>query len=185
MTARKGNNAQKTNAMASKRREKQRRGIRWLVGNKRALCGVVGVFMAFVAFSCKLQGEPMQHATTRTPDPILCANILHAIAHVESKDRDIDAHEDGVSFGRYGVTQRAVAELIRVGHLMDIGIEYDLADPTVNASVAKAYLLLMFERAGGSWWNACEKYHGSLVKGANEAYAAKVWAAMDDQKGKS
>jgi hypothetical protein len=122
----------------------------------------------------------MQHACRPVPDDAMCAKMLRGIAQVESKDKDIGLHADGVSHGRYGVTQVSVDELVRV-KMLDRR-DLDLDDPTVNAMVARLYLLVQFERAGGSWWNAVEKYHGNRDKTANSSYAAKVWAAMDDQR---
>ena len=136
--------------------------------------------LLFVLLSTITQGATMQHACRPTPDDAMCAKMLRGIAHVESKDKDIGLHADGLSFGRYGVTQVAVDELVRVKMLDRRDV--DLADPTINAMVARLYLLLQFERAGGSWWNSVERYHGNSDKSANSAYAAKVWAAMDGQK---
>lgn len=122
----------------------------------------------------------MKHVSQAVPDAAMCAKMLRGIAHVESKDRDLGKHEDGVSFGRYGVTQLAVDELVRVKMLDRRDV--DLSDPTVNAMLARLYILLQFERAGGSWWNAVERYHGNADRTANSSYAAKVWAAMDGEK---
>jgi hypothetical protein len=143
------------------------------IGKKRTLMGLGLAISVAVMVG---QGADMKNACKAVPDEVMCVKVMNGIAQVESGGRDIATHSDGVSHGRYGVTQVAVDELVRV-HVLDHGA-LDLDDPTVNAMVARLYLLLMFKRCSGAWWNAVEMYHGNRDTSANRAYAVKVWAAM-------
>ena len=114
-------------------------------------------------------------ATSAAPEPHMVEHILGAIAQIESGGQDIGVHPDGVSYGRYGVTtQGALAECIRMGVIPGVVASYDLSDPAHNARVARAYLLLMYERHGHSWFRATGWYHGGNVS-ARDDYAARVF----------
>ena len=101
-------------------------------------------------------------------------DILYGIAMVETRNRDVGLHDDGVSYGRYGITNQAVRELQRVGHL-EQG-RYNLIDPDTNRQIAILYLRHLKDRYG-SWWKATEMYN---PRGQN--YARKVWAAIDRRR---
>jgi hypothetical protein len=100
--------------------------------------------------------------------------VLRAIAMVETGDRDIGLHPDGVTYGRYGVTYMAVRELQRLRRLEDG--EVDLRNPATNRRVASLYLQYLKERYG-SWWEAVRHYNPR-----SGSYARKVWAAMDRRR---
>jgi len=104
-------------------------------------------------------------------DPVMLVKVMKAISLVESGGKDLEVHPDGYSFGRYGVTRIAVAELIRLKKLPDR--EYDLTNPDINKTVAMKYLVLMYERYG-TWWVAVGRYHGGGSK-RREEYAARVF----------
>ena len=67
--------------------------------------------------------------------------VLDAIAYVESGNKAIGVHPDGVSFGRHGVTYGAVKELRRVNILKTIWV--DLREDRANRRIAAKYLELM------------------------------------------
>ncbi len=105
--------------------------------------------------------------------------VLYGIRMAESRDgarKDIFPHPDGSSWGVYGVTQKAVDELIRCkklvrfaettairieGFYFRIVGEWTLADPEACAAVAEGYLLLMhLQHTCPGWLEAAGWYHG-------------------------
>ena len=105
------------------------------------------------------------------------SRILRAIAEVESGNKDIGKHPDGVSYGKYGVTMAAVNELKRLGILSPNVQEDWLLIPETNELVARLYLNLMYRRTK-CWWKAVKKYHGAGNDAENEQYVRKVWRAI-------
>ena len=106
--------------------------------------------------------------------------VIDAIGQVESGNRDLNRHADGQSYGRYGITQIAVNELIRSGIIA--GCKYDLTDPNVNREMAEKYLSLMYVRAVNRGAErpidqAIMDYH-SRKTSKGKAYWVKVKQAM-------
>lgn len=105
---------------------------------------------------CELQSEIHQRAVETRINI-----IINAIGQVESRGTDIGVHPDGVSYGRYGMTQIAIRELKRVG-IIDEDDVIDLTDPKQNRTCAKQYLILLKSRYG-TWelavahWNYNDK----------------------------
>jgi hypothetical protein len=100
--------------------------------------------------------------------------VMHGIAIVETGDRDIGLHPDGVTYGRYGVTYMAVRELQRLKWID--GTRVNLREPAVNRRIASLYLKYLRKRYG-SWWEAVRHYNPR-----SGSYARKVWAAMDRRR---
>lgn len=106
-------------------------------------------------------------------DPVLLSQFLCAIGFVESGNKNIGIHNDGESYGKYGVTKYAVNELKRV-KLIPIDFRTALIKlPFYNKLIAEKYLNLLFHRCG-SWYKAVGMYHGGDKKRRN-AYADKVF----------
>ena len=114
-------------------------------------------------------------ATTATCD-YTCEDVLEAIAQVESSNRALGIHPDGVSYGRYGVTRIALREL---GKTIDISEHLDLTVDWINRYCAWEYLRLMYTRHKcASWVEAAGWYHGGDATN-RAAYVQKIIAAMD------
>lgn len=157
------------------------------------------------ATSSTLQTVPSRHAATATSPLILLYSVTTTrppmIAKVElaksdeitfnkvydaireheplGMDNPDDVHPDGVSWGRSGVTYRAVERLIDDKYI-ERGT-YDLSDPIVNEMVGRAYLRLGL-RIRGSLWGAVEFYHGDHAgtrapKGKRK-YAETIWGLL-------
>ena len=93
---------------------------------------------------------------------------------VETGNRDIGLHPDGVTYGRYGVTYMAVRELRRIKWIGKARV--DLRRPHENKRIASLYLQYLEQRYG-SWWEAVRHYNPR-----SNSYARKVWAAMDRRR---
>ena len=94
-------------------------------------------------------------------------SILSGIAMVESSNRDLGVHPDGVSYGKYGVTYMAVTELKRV-KLLPEQMVIDLCDPIQNELCATKYFILLVSRFGGydealKHWNYNDKQYSDKV----------------------
>ena len=113
-------------------------------------------------------------ASAPTLTAIELDDVLYGVAVLESGDADIGLHQDGVSYGRYGVTQMAVAELQRVRWL-NAG-QVDLRDPDNNRKVAALYLRYLKHRHG-SWWKATAQNNPRST-----TYARRVWAVIDNRR---
>jgi len=102
--------------------------------------------------------------------------VLKAISFVESTDRDLGVHPDGVSYGRYGVTKKAVRELSKT---IDISDGIDLTNPKANEYAAWEYLRLMHTRHKcTNWIEAAGFYHGGSE--SNRAvYIEKITKALE------
>ena len=98
--------------------------------------------------------------------------VLKAIAEIESGNKAIGRHTDGVSYGRYGMTYVAIAELKRIGIIPKF-VKYDLRNDWENRKAASLYLKYCKERFKCSWIIAGSYYH-SFTKSKREKYLKKI-----------
>ena len=119
-------------------------------------------------------------------DDAMVGRLIKAIGLVESGGDNLGVHPDGVSCGRYGVTQVAVDELksdrVRRKYpscYLDGGV-YDLTWPEINELVARKYLLYMYLRHK-TWWKAVGWYHGGDEL-RRDRYAGKVMALVEPDR---
>ena len=108
------------------------------------------------------------------------SRVMRAIAQVESSNRDIGVHPDGVSYGKYGVTAIAMKELQRLEILSPNMQKEWLLIPETNEIAARQYLMLMFNRHGKCWYKAVGWYHGGDAN-QREEYANKVYSHLTNK----
>ena len=113
-------------------------------------------------------------------DPQMTERILSAIAKIESGNRNLGIHSDGVSYGKYGVTMIAVRELQR-NHILAAHIsEKDLLIPMTNELAAREYLKLMYKKYK-CWYKAAGAYHSQQPE-KRDAYAKKVFDIITNEE---
>ena len=133
---------------------------------KRTILILIGVIMNATIIHAKV-------IRAGDDDPQMLEKVLAAIAQIESNNRDIGVHSDGVSYGRYGITMMAVRELQRVG-ILDVSFNKAwLKIPEQNEYIAKLYLREMYRRTK-SWYKAVKRYHGASDDDENERYAQRA-----------
>jgi len=105
-----------------------------------------------------------------------CTQVLKAIACVESSDKAIGTHPDGVSIGRHGVTRIAIRELSKT---IDISENIDLKVDWINEYCAWEYLRLMYERHEcTNWIEAAGWYHGGSASNRAE-YIERIKKSLE------
>ena len=100
------------------------------------------------------------------------SEVLKAIAEIESGNKATGRHKDGVSYGRYGMTYKAIAELKRVGIIPKYE-KYDLTNDWENRKAARLYLKYCKDRFKCSWRIAGGYYH-SFTKSKRKKYLKKI-----------
>jgi len=105
------------------------------------------------------------------------AECMKLIALQESGDnakpnRNMALHKDGVSYGRYGVTYRAVAELKRTFYIPK-GVVYNLTNEWESRKAGRLYLEYCKDRFRCSWFEAIGYYH-SFTKAKREKYLTEI-----------
>jgi len=103
--------------------------------------------------------------------------VLNAIALQESGNNPFPnngkaIHKDGVSYGRYGMTYVAVAELKDKNYIPKY-VKYDLTNDWENRKAARLYLKYCKDRFQCSWLEAAGYYH-SFTKIKREKYLKKI-----------
>jgi hypothetical protein len=108
--------------------------------------------------------------TTAATTDVSIFEAMSYIALIESGNKDIGKHPDGMSWGRYGITVAAVRELARVGDVSNATMAaiakepQKLADPALNEQYAYLYLRLCYdEHHCTNWVDAAGWYHGGEI----------------------